>query len=154
MGFDSNQLETLPVTKSPSMNCSIIFLLKFIWRFFLWSYNLSCVLNSAAGISDASHWLKRIHAGKEFDGVGWQKWAGQWCENLNPFCSLVVFVVSASPLCFHFFWSSHCMLWLCLPSHTTWLTEKWQWQPRIFFWGTERQKVRMTWIFARLYLVF
>ena len=40
--FDSNQLEMLPVTKSPpsSMKSSIIFLLKFIWSFFPWSYNL------------------------------------------------------------------------------------------------------------------
>ena len=64
--FDSNQPETLPVTKSPSssMKLSIVFLLKFIWRFFPRSYNLPCVLNSALRISGASRWSKRTHAGK------------------------------------------------------------------------------------------
>ena len=41
--LDSNQPETLPVTKSisSSIKSSIIFLLKFIWRFFPRSYNLA-----------------------------------------------------------------------------------------------------------------
>ena len=74
----SNQPETLPVTKSPSssMKSSIIFLLKFNWKFFQRSYNILCVLNSALWILGAPRWSKRIHAGKEFDDVGWQKWRG------------------------------------------------------------------------------
>ena len=57
---------------------TILHAFKLIWRFFHQSYNLHCVLNSAVWLSGASRWSKCTRAGKEFDNIGWPKWAGQW----------------------------------------------------------------------------
>ena len=93
----------LPVTKtSPfSRKSSIAWLLKFFGRFcrdrtiFLVCLTLLwCPKLHSSGISCASRWSKRTRAGKEFDDTGWEKWAGQWCENSIPFRCSVVFVVS------------------------------------------------------------
>ena len=76
---------------------SITFLLKLIGWFSSGPtiFHVCCSIQKlhSSEISCASRWSKHTCVGKEFDDVGWQKWAGQWCNNLKRFHGSVVFVV-------------------------------------------------------------
>ena len=73
---------------SSSMKSWIIFLPKFIWRFFPSLCAKLCHRNFRR--------LSLIEKYSRGKGIWWgwlTKWAGQWYKNLNPFRSSVVFVV-------------------------------------------------------------